>query len=125
MIRTDMLWGDKCLIKLARLISKNLRPSDIFARYGGEEMAILLPNTWHTDAKSVADKIRMVVEEKNLDIDISNEVETLFLNCTISIGVSTASKDLANGNDIVKQADEALYLAKAKGRNVVIVYGDK
>ena len=117
--------GDKCLIKLARLISKNLRPTDIFARYGGEEMAILLPNTWQTDAKNVADKIRVIVEEKNLDIDISNEVETLFLNCTISIGVSTTSKDLTKGNDIVKLADEALYLAKAKGRNVVIVHGDK
>jgi len=117
--------GDKCLIQLARLISKNIRPSDIFARYGGEEMAILLPNTWQTDAKNVADKVRVIIEEKNIDIDISNEVETLFLNCTVSIGVSTTSKELVKGTDIVKQADEALYLAKAEGRNVVIVYGDK
>jgi len=117
--------GDKFLIKLARLISKNLRPSDIFARYGGEEMAILLPNTWQTEAKIVAEKIRVIVEEKNIDIDISNEVETLFLNCTISIGVSTSSKDLKKGNDIVQQADEALYLAKEEGRNLVVIYGDK
>ena len=117
--------GDKCLIQLAKLISKNIRPSDIFARYGGEEMAILLPNTWQTDAKNVADKVRVIIEEKNINIDISNEVETLFLNCTVSIGVSTTSKELVKGNDIIKQADEALYLAKAKGRNVVIVHGDK
>ena len=117
--------GDKFLVRLARLISKNLRPSDIFARYGGEEMALLLPNTWQTDAKSVADKLRVIIEEKNIDIDISNEVETLYLNCTVSIGVSTSSKDLVKGNDIVKQADEALYLAKEEGRNMVIVYGSK
>jgi len=54
-----------------------------------------------------------------------NEVETLFLNCTVSIGVSTSSKDLVKGNDIVKHADEALYLAKEEGRNMVIVYGSK
>jgi len=117
--------GDKCLIQLAKLISKNIRPSDIFARYGGEEMAILLPNTWQTDAKNVADKVRVIIEEKNIDIDISNGVETLFLNCTVSIGVSTTSKELVKGTDIVQQADEALYLAKAEGRNVVIVHGDK
>jgi len=78
---------------------------------------------WQTDAKSVADKLRVIIEEKN--IDISNEVETLFLNCTVRIGVSTSSKDLVKGNDIVKQADEALYLAKEEGRNMVIVYGSK
>lgn len=114
--------GDKFLVRLAKLISMNLRPSDIFARYGGEEMAILLPNTWQTDARNVADKLRIIIEEKNLDIDISNEVETLFLNCTVSIGVSTTSKDLKKGNDIVKQADEALYMAKEGGRNKVVIY---
>jgi methyl-accepting chemotaxis protein len=88
-------------------------------------MAILLTNTWQTEAKIVAEKIRVIVEEKNIDIDISNEVETLFLNCTISIGVSTSSKDLKKGNDIVQQADEALYLAKEEGRNLVVIYGDK
>ena len=114
--------GDKFLVRLAMLISTNLRPSDIFARYGGEEMAILLPNTWQTDAKNVADKLRVIIEEKNIDIDLSNEVETLFLNCTVSIGVSTSSKDLKKGNDIVRQADEALYLAKDEGRNKVVIY---
>ena len=114
--------GDKFLVRLARLISMNLRPSDIFARYGGEEMAILLPNTWQSDAKNVADKLRVIIEEKNIDIDLSNEVETLFLNCTVSIGVSTSSQELKKGNDIVRQADEAMYKAKAEGRNQVVIY---
>ena len=116
--------GDKFLVRLAGLISMNLRPSDIFARYGGEEMAILLPNTWQTDARNVADKLRVIIEEKNIDIDLSNEVETLFLNCTVSIGVATSSKDLKKGNDIIRQADKALYLAKEEGRNKVVIYDD-
>lgn len=102
--------GDEVLKELALVISKILRSADVFARFGGEEFLIVLPNTGREEAKVVAEKIRRLVESTRF----SGLNETL----TISLGVA----QLEAGMDIealLKAADEKLYAAKEAGRNRV------
>jgi diguanylate cyclase (GGDEF)-like protein len=108
--------GDVILKVLARLLSKNLRNTDIVARYGGEEFTIVLPNTNKDDALKVLDKIRQVVQ------DFGFEPEKAVLNVTISMGVATFGDDnIENVHDLFKRADIALYQAKLT-RNRVKAY---
>jgi len=99
--------GDLALRKIASALAKNLRDVDVLGRYGGEEFAILLPETTETRAVQVAERIRQYIADL--------EIEPIG-TCTISIGV--ASLQLSDSADrLLKRADKALYLAKRKGRN--------
>ncbi len=103
--------GDEVLRSLAPLLKARLRAVDIAARYGGEEFAVLLPGTPLAGALVVADKIRRDVESAPWE---GKQV-------TISVGV--AAFDLGgDGSVLVHQADDALYRAKAAGRNRVVTY---
>ncbi len=103
--------GDNVLIELSRYVLSQIRKVDLFARYGGEEFVILLPNTDREEARGLAEKIREGLSE----IKIS-KVGSI----TISIGVSQFIKG-EDYNTLLRRADEALYKAKAEGRNTVIV----
>ncbi|WP_163329482.1 diguanylate cyclase [Desulfurobacterium thermolithotrophum] len=104
------LLGDKVLKKVAEIIKKELRKSDIPIRYGGEEFLIILPHTDLEAAKKVADRIRRAVEEAEID----------GIKTSVSIGVAdnSLSRKL---EDIIKKADQALYTAKRMGKNKVVV----
>ena len=108
--------GDEALAAVARCIGESIRrPGDTAARYGGEEFVVLLPNTPSSGASFIAEKIRSAI--CNLSIQHAGSEYGLV---TASIG--TASWDPASGNDVtdlMKAADEALYHAKAMGRNIV------
>lgn len=112
--------GDECLVKIsAKLKSILLRDTDYIFRYGGEEFAIILPYTSYEAAISLAEKVRIAIE--NLQIEYSNGKKT---NVTMSFGVfSIDSKTkFDNTNTIssfIEQADKNLYLAKTKGKNTV------
>jgi len=104
--------GDEVLKNLAKIVSNTIRETDIFARWGGEEFVILLPNTNINETIKIAEKIRIAVEEYNF-----HKVGQV----TISLGVSEYQK----GDSLekcVKKSDIALYTAKEKGKNRVEVF---
>ena len=101
--------GDLVLKTLADVIKENIRETDCFARWGGEEFVLLLPETEQKGAIALAEKIRNAVEKKNFN---------LASNVTISIGVSTYKKGEAL-ESIYSRADKALYASKEQGRNRV------
>ena len=103
--------GDKVLVYVAKVIQDNLRDFDIFARFGGEEFVILLPETTEDQAYAVAERLRELVEKLTVTTDDKTEV-----NCTVSIGLSHRRGD-ENLESMLSRADEALYLAKSAGRN--------
>ncbi len=105
--------GDHVLKELARIIKKMVRKSDILARYGGEEFALILPHTGLKGAVEEAERIRKIVE--------SHSYAGLKLEqVTMSIGVASYPKEgVKNSGDLVNLADNALYMAKAEGKNRV------
>jgi diguanylate cyclase (GGDEF)-like protein len=114
--------GDECLKKVALAIQTTLkRPSDFCARYGGEEFIIVLPDTTQEGAMYIAEEVRTAV--KNLEIEHEKSLPTGIVS--ISLGVATADNNLSiSCEDLIRQSDKALYLAKDKGRNRVEVYNE-
>ena len=112
--------GDNCLIRVARCIAQALnRPGDLAARYGGEEMAVLLPETPLEAASVMAETIRAEVEA----LAIANEGAGGTGRLTISLGAASMVPAGADATALVRQADAALYRAKAQGRNRVCFSG--
>lgn len=106
--------GDAVLKKVAKMMKKNVRSSDLVARYGGEEMAIILTNTGFEEAVITANKICKAVAEKPFRL-----TDKLEVNVTISLGVSTYPDHGATSADMIEVADKGLYDAKRNGRNRV------
>ena len=107
------LAGDYVLQALARLISTRSRREEIFARYGGEEFVIILPETLKDGALELAEQLRRRVASYTFVF----EGEEIPL--TISIGVATTINEGITEAELIKKADEKLYLAKSEGRNCV------
>jgi diguanylate cyclase (GGDEF)-like protein len=103
--------GDKVLVEIVDAINSVLRTSDIFARWGGEEFAVLTPETDMAGARILANKIKKAVE---------NHLFEVVRKVTVSIGVSEL-KYTDDSNKFIKRADSALYNAKNGGRNRVEV----
>jgi diguanylate cyclase len=108
--------GDTCLQWVTRVIVEHAsRPADVVARYGGEEFVIILPNTDLEGARMVAENIRRGVEASPVRIDGQ------MLGVTISIGFSCrCCEEDDTPERLLGRADEALYMAKAAGRNCVV-----
>ena len=105
--------GDEVLKVLAMIGRRQLREIDLLARLGGEEFAILLPQTDFADAWVVAERLRQTIAEHTVD------TEQGLLNFTISLGLSSLDPVTADLDDLLRQADIALYQAKQNGRNRV------
>lgn len=108
------LTGDKVLAAVGQIFKNNTRETDRVARYGGEEIAIVLSETSLKDAYLVAEKLRRLVEQTAIETD------TQALKITLSLGVTS----FLGGNEdtveaIIQRADQALYEAKQNGRNQV------
>ncbi len=108
--------GDDCLVEVARIFKKNInRPGDTLYRYGGEEFAVLLPETDLMGAELVAEKLRAAMEQVKV---YSSEGQ--LINIRISVGVVAYVPTLRSGvENLIKRADEQLYRAKREGRNRV------
>jgi diguanylate cyclase (GGDEF)-like protein len=106
--------GDKVLVEIADILRKNLRKYDTAYRYGGEELAVLLPNTELSNAVKLAERVRKRIESHRIKTADGESIKV-----TASFGVA----QYAGGEDaqrrLVKAADEGLYLAKQSGRNQV------
>lgn len=110
--------GDNVLGSLGEILRTNKRKSDLVGRLGGEEFAYALPDVDVEGAIFFAEKIRKLIEN-----DMYNH-KGIYINYTISIGLSIYDQNnKVDQNDLITQADEALYLAKTSGKNCVKVYG--
>jgi len=105
--------GDLVLIQIAQEITSLLRLCDIFGRYGGEEFAVILPETDLVGAADVAERIRQCIDKALIKF----QDETVRISA--SVGVATISADDKRYEDLISNADIALYQAKASGRNMV------
>jgi diguanylate cyclase (GGDEF)-like protein len=111
--------GNRALTGVAKLLTSVLRKSDFAARYGGEEFALILPSTTKTDAHLVAERARGTVEQCHF----AGEESLTEGRLTVSAGVATFPADAADAGELIRHADRALYVAKARGKNQVSLYG--
>ncbi len=110
--------GDEVIIALSKVLKYNGRESDIVSRWGGEEFVILLPQTKQNSAMEIAEKLRKNVEV--LHVVIGDDKKISF---TISLGVATVHlQNCFDVEDVINNADKALYFAKEGGRNRVEVF---
>ena len=110
------LAGDAVLKGIADVFQKNLRHYDVPARFGGEEFSILLPETTAEEALEIAERIRREVSERSFDVETSSQP----IRATVSIGVASFPRDGSDANELIHQADLAVYRAKLQGRNRVL-----
>ncbi|WP_017297287.1 diguanylate cyclase domain-containing protein [Nodosilinea nodulosa] len=111
--------GDACLRQVAQALSRAVeRSADLVARYGGEEFAVLLPNTTPASAAYVADRLQAAIEA----LQISHESSPIAFHLTLSLGVASLIPQPADAPAmLIAAADQALYLAKAAGRDRKVV----
>lgn len=114
--------GDQVLRYVASIIKKQMRLSDVLARYGGEEFSILLTNADAILAEAMAERIRAAIAGAQLKVDGLDED----LGITVSIGCTTMLKPTSSnisslGSSLLNSSDQALYIAKNRGRNCVSV----
>jgi diguanylate cyclase (GGDEF)-like protein/putative nucleotidyltransferase with HDIG domain len=110
------LAGDAVLRGIAETFRRQLRHYDVPARFGGEEFAILLPETPPEQAFEIAERIRRAVAAAAIDVESSSEP----ISATVSIGVAAYPRDAVDANELIHQADLAVYRAKLQGRNRVL-----
>jgi two-component system cell cycle response regulator len=111
--------GDAVLQQTARLLKKSIRQHDVACRYGGEEFAVIMPNTDLTDARIFCERLREKIEKVTVRYDKQK------IRSTVSIGLAQfipeIDKSMAH---LIKRADDGLYAAKQQGRNRVMAVDD-
>jgi len=113
--------GDRCLVKVAGIIQSSLRDErDQVARYGGEEFLVLLRDANEEDGVSVAERIRRRVEAASLPNPRSNV--GAYVTVSIGLAIWEHGSEARSSEALQRQADEALYEAKKRGRNQVALY---
>ncbi|MCP4399226.1 MAG: diguanylate cyclase [bacterium] len=107
--------GDIALVEVVRICQGTIRVSDLLGRIGGEEFAVLLPETNNEQSKLLAERLRQAIAK------IALETSAGVLSLTVSIGLANFAIDAPSLEEALKRADHALYSAKESGRNRVIV----
>ena len=109
--------GDDVLREFAQRVRKSLRGNDLVARFGGEELVVLMPDTPLDTARLAAERIRTRVEKDLFAVHKG----TRHIPVTVSIGVTGVQGSGDTPDLLLRRADSALYRAKAEGRNRVII----
>ncbi len=106
--------GDQALLVWTHLCQNNIRQIDVFARFGGDEFVVLLPETMHEQAYDVVEQVRsaLIAEPMNLGGQT--------VRMTISSGIASLASDVDTLDTLLERADRALYRAKEAGRNCVV-----
>ena len=115
--------GDIVLKNLGRLLRNAVRETDIAARYGGEEIAVIATQTRLADAGIQAERLRQAIE-KTAMLPAKPEQDRPEVRITVSIGVASRSEDDTGARALIEKADAALYRAKRQGRNRVVLSED-
>ena len=111
--------GDAVLRQIANRVSENIRASDVFGRYGGEEFMLVLPETTADEAIILAEQLRTLVMQEPLVIAGDQRLQV-----TVSIGIAGGRGAQLQADSLVDQADAAMYAAKSLGRNRTYLYRD-
>lgn len=108
--------GDAVLVEVASRLKGSIRKYDKIGRYGGDEMFIVLPDCNLINVKKIAERLRRCVSEQKIQTDKTD------LEITLSAGgISSDISSLASGDELIQASDRALYSAKKKGRNCVVI----
>jgi diguanylate cyclase (GGDEF)-like protein len=113
--------GDLVLKGIGEILKKSVRNVDVAARYGGEEMVILLPHTRDAQAVILAERIRRKIEDFPFPADAPSG-SGIPLRCTVSIGIAGTTPECAKAGQLLEMADTAMYRAKQDGRNRTVVF---
>jgi diguanylate cyclase (GGDEF)-like protein len=111
--------GDEVLKIMARCLRNCIRTIDVAARYGGEEFTVILPQTTKADAQTIAERI--CTDVNRLDLPFTAADRKLVLSA--SLGLATYPEDAESMEDLIRNADVALYAAKSQGKNRVVIFG--
>ena len=106
--------GDIVLIQVGRILEDSVRESDVCCRYGGDEFAIILPNTDVMDAGALGERVRRKVAEYQFQYNSAK------INVTVSLGIVPFNCTVNSASQMIENADEALYRAKNSGKNKVV-----
>jgi diguanylate cyclase (GGDEF)-like protein len=109
--------GDKVLQGFSQLVSGRLRQTDYFARLGGEEFVILARAESEADILALAEQLRQAVNALSFDVLTQPE-----FNISASFGIAGCAVNIQSAEELLKYADQALYQAKARGRNQVVSF---
>jgi two-component system cell cycle response regulator len=111
--------GDTVLKQTARVLKESIRQYDIACRYGGEEFAVIMPNTRLSGARTFSERLREKFESTTV------LYESKELRFTVSIGLAQFAPEIDQSiGDLIKRADDGLYAAKKQGRNRVVAVGE-
>jgi len=110
------LTGGRVLVEVSRIIKTKVREEDILIRYGGDEFTMVLPRTDSEGARDVAERIRLAIKDHRF-----LGREGLSIQLTASIGVATYPQDAKNREELIEQADQAMYRSKEATRDAVYV----
>jgi two-component system cell cycle response regulator len=108
--------GDEVLKEFAARVRSTVRGADLACRFGGEEFVVVMPDTSPETAAAIAERLRFVVENQPFVLRQSGTA----LNITASLGICSTAHGVASAEDLLRQADRALYEAKHGGRNRVV-----
>jgi len=109
--------GNLILKELSRIAYGCVRDTDVFTRYGGEEFAIILPQTTQSEAQQIASRIRESIERTRFSIGEGLPRQIV----TVSVGLTSFPENGKSQKELIQLADQALYRAKGSGRNMVQV----
>lgn len=119
--RYGHLIGDLVLIKIAALLTAEIRGFDFVARYGGDEFTVILPEVTDKEALAVGRRIIKSIGQYEFRSPENEDIGKL----TVTIGIASFPKNAAAGQELVARADQAMYAGKSAGKNCICIFGEE